>query len=66
MCYCGEIVVLGVAKMIRNAGKEFWGCPNFKVCFLILISFWFKLQWWILIPMIFFLFNGGFVVCWLF
>ncbi|QCD98368.1 hypothetical protein DEO72_LG11g3254 [Vigna unguiculata] len=30
MCYCGEVAVLRVAKTIRNAGKEFWGCPNFK------------------------------------
>jgi len=27
MCYCGEVVVLRVAKTIRNAGKEFWGLP---------------------------------------
>jgi len=30
-CFCGEIAVLRVAKTIRNAGKQFWGCPNYKV-----------------------------------
>jgi len=63
MCYCGEVAVLRVAKTIRNAGKEFWGYPNFKVCTLILISFWFILQWWIVIGGCVFLFckqrSGG-------
>ncbi|QCD81913.1 hypothetical protein DEO72_LG2g2244 [Vigna unguiculata] len=30
MCYCGEVAVLRVTKTIRNVGKEFWGCTNFK------------------------------------
>jgi len=29
--FCGESTVLRVAKTIRNAGKQFWGCPNYKV-----------------------------------
>ncbi|QCE04335.1 hypothetical protein DEO72_LG8g2371 [Vigna unguiculata] len=31
LCFCGEIVVLRVAITVRNAGKQFWGCSNYKV-----------------------------------
>ncbi|QCD93337.1 hypothetical protein DEO72_LG5g1410 [Vigna unguiculata] len=29
-CYCGEIAVLKVARTMKNGGKQFWGCPNYK------------------------------------
>ncbi|QCE05560.1 hypothetical protein DEO72_LG9g564 [Vigna unguiculata] len=31
LCFCGENAVLRVAKTVRNAGKQFWGCPKYKV-----------------------------------
>ncbi|QCD79332.1 hypothetical protein DEO72_LG1g2972 [Vigna unguiculata] len=31
MCYCREVAVLRVAKTIKNFGKQFLGCPNYKV-----------------------------------
>jgi len=31
MCYCGEVAVLRVAKTVKNFGKQFLGCPNYKV-----------------------------------
>jgi len=27
----GEIAVLRVARTVKNGGKEFWGCPHYKV-----------------------------------
>ncbi|WVZ23327.1 hypothetical protein V8G54_001871 [Vigna mungo] len=30
ICHCGEVVVLRVAKTVKNEGKQFWGCPNYK------------------------------------
>ncbi|XP_017428858.2 uncharacterized protein LOC108336925 [Vigna angularis] len=30
ICYCGEFVILRVAKTTKNEGKPFWGCPNYK------------------------------------
>ena len=29
---CGVPMVKGVAKKGKNAGKEFWGCPNYPHC----------------------------------
>ncbi|QCE03762.1 hypothetical protein DEO72_LG8g1788 [Vigna unguiculata] len=29
-CHCGEIVVLRVARTVKNGGKQFWGCPHYK------------------------------------
>ncbi|QCD89247.1 hypothetical protein DEO72_LG4g190 [Vigna unguiculata] len=29
-CHCGEIVVLTVARIVKNGGKQFWGCPHYK------------------------------------
>jgi len=40
ICQCGEVAVLRTARTSRNAGKKFWGCPNFKVS---LLSFIFRL-----------------------
>jgi len=31
MCYCGEVAALRVAKTVKNFGKQFLGCPNYKV-----------------------------------
>jgi len=31
MCYCGEVATLRVAKTVKNFGKQFLGCPNYKV-----------------------------------
>ena len=31
MCYCGQTTVLRTAKTPKNRGKQFWGCPKFKV-----------------------------------
>jgi len=30
-CYCGAKAVLRTARIAKNKGKRFWGCPNFKV-----------------------------------
>ncbi|QCE03596.1 hypothetical protein DEO72_LG8g1622 [Vigna unguiculata] len=30
ICYCREVAVLGVAKIVKNCGKQFLGCPNYK------------------------------------
>jgi len=30
-CHCGEIAVLRVARTAKNCGKQFWGCPHYKV-----------------------------------
>ncbi|XP_052726141.1 uncharacterized protein LOC108332844 [Vigna angularis] len=30
ICHCGEAAVLRVAKTVKNEGKQFWGCPNYK------------------------------------
>jgi len=30
-CNCGEVVVLRTARTTKNGGKQFWGCPNYKV-----------------------------------
>ncbi|QCD97229.1 hypothetical protein DEO72_LG6g1939 [Vigna unguiculata] len=30
ICQCGDVVVIRTARTTRNAGKKFWGCPNFK------------------------------------
>ena len=32
--YCGQFVVLRIATTQNNAGKKFWGCPNYKVKFI--------------------------------
>jgi len=29
--YCRKIAVLRVAKIVKNCGKQFLGCPNYKV-----------------------------------
>jgi len=31
VCYCGEKVVLRTARTPKNRGKQFWGCPKYKV-----------------------------------
>jgi len=31
ICLCGEVVVMRTARISRNVGKKFRGCPNFKV-----------------------------------
>jgi len=31
---CGEIAVVWTTKTAKNLGKQFWGCVNFKVCFI--------------------------------
>ncbi|QCD95483.1 hypothetical protein DEO72_LG6g176 [Vigna unguiculata] len=30
-CHCGEIAVLRVARTAKNCGKQFWGCPHYKI-----------------------------------
>ncbi|KAL2326864.1 hypothetical protein Fmac_020291 [Flemingia macrophylla] len=30
VCYEWELAVLRTAMTSRNAGKKFWGCPNYK------------------------------------
>ncbi|BAT90178.1 hypothetical protein VIGAN_06136900 [Vigna angularis var. angularis] len=30
ICHCGEVAVLRVARTVKNEGKQFWGCPNYK------------------------------------
>ncbi|QCD82042.1 hypothetical protein DEO72_LG2g2375 [Vigna unguiculata] len=30
MCYCGEVAALRVAKTVKNFGKQFLGCSNYK------------------------------------
>jgi len=34
MCDCRELAVVRTARTAKNLGKEFWGCVNFKVCFI--------------------------------
>jgi len=44
ICQCGDVVVIRTARTTRNAGKKFWGCPNFKVsCVSVTTDFFFKL-----------------------
>ncbi|KAG2390337.1 uncharacterized protein HKW66_Vig0222570 [Vigna angularis] len=31
ICYCGDIVVMKVARTSRNAVRKFWGCRHYKV-----------------------------------
>jgi len=31
ICHCEEIAVLRVARIVKNGGKQFWGCSNYKV-----------------------------------
>ncbi|WVZ00588.1 hypothetical protein V8G54_026657 [Vigna mungo] len=31
ICHCGEKSVLRTAKTSKNRGKQFWGCPRYKV-----------------------------------
>ncbi len=31
ICDCGEFVVLRTATMVKNCGRQFWGCPKYKV-----------------------------------
>jgi len=35
MCYCGEVAALKVAKTVKNFGKQFLGCPNYKVLIIV-------------------------------
>ncbi|KAJ1375566.1 Zinc finger, GRF-type [Sesbania bispinosa] len=30
LCDCGEDLVLMTSKTVRNPGKKFWRCPNWK------------------------------------
>ncbi|WVZ12057.1 hypothetical protein V8G54_016587 [Vigna mungo] len=30
-CHCGEKCVLRTAKTTKNLGKQFWGCPRYKL-----------------------------------
>ncbi|QCD86016.1 hypothetical protein DEO72_LG3g537 [Vigna unguiculata] len=30
-CNCGVAAVLRTTITIKNGGRQFWGCPNFKV-----------------------------------
>ncbi|QCD84218.1 hypothetical protein DEO72_LG2g4568 [Vigna unguiculata] len=30
ICRCGDVAMIRTARTTRNAGKKFWGCPNFK------------------------------------
>lgn len=30
-CWCGDFVVLRRAKIVKNFGKQFWGCPHYKI-----------------------------------
>jgi len=39
-CYYGEIAVLRVAKTMKNGGKQFWGCPHYKVWYVIFNFVW--------------------------
>ncbi len=34
ICHCGQFAVLRIATTQKNAGKKFWGCPNYKVKFI--------------------------------
>ncbi|KOM56413.1 hypothetical protein LR48_Vigan10g230500, partial [Vigna angularis] len=31
ICHCGEKSVLRTVKTSKNRGKQFWGCPRYKV-----------------------------------
>ena len=31
ICDCGEFVVLRTATIVKNCGRQFWGCPKYKV-----------------------------------
>ncbi|XP_047173967.1 uncharacterized protein LOC124841691 [Vigna umbellata] len=31
ICHCGDKSVLRIAKTSKNRGKQFWGCPRYKV-----------------------------------
>jgi len=31
VCYCGEQAFLRTARTLKNRGKQFWGCPKYKV-----------------------------------
>jgi len=44
VCYCGEKVVLRTARTPKNRGKQFWGCPKYKVRSMELWFFSFKLS----------------------
>ena len=35
ICDCGGIAVVRTTRTTKNLGKQFWGCANFKVCFLV-------------------------------
>ncbi|CAK8578845.1 unnamed protein product [Lathyrus sativus] len=30
MCHCGDMAVLQRVTTVKNMGKRFWGCPNYK------------------------------------
>jgi len=32
LCYCGEKAITRIARIAKNKGRKFWGCPKFKVC----------------------------------
>jgi len=38
ICRCGDVAVIRTARTTRNAGKKFWGCPNFKVSWLSVVA----------------------------
>ncbi|WVZ20791.1 hypothetical protein V8G54_008113 [Vigna mungo] len=31
ICHCGEKTVLRTARTTKNRGKQFWGCPRYKL-----------------------------------
>jgi len=31
ICDCGELTVLRTTTTIKNGGRQFWGCPKYKV-----------------------------------
>ena len=31
ICDCGEFTVLRTATTVKNCGRQFWGCPKYKV-----------------------------------
>jgi len=35
-CNCGVAAVLRTSRTIKNGGRQFWGCPNFKVSHMVL------------------------------
>jgi len=44
ICRCGDVAMIRTTRTTRNAGKKFWGCPNFKVsCLSVVADLFFKI-----------------------